>query len=96
MSNPWRGETEKSAPFNQPYYLIFNVAVGGTLGYFPDGQCDKPYSDKDPHAVNAFWNAKDTTWGPTWKEGDSALQIDYVKIYQDDGKLVEERTEFLN
>ena len=42
-----------------------NVAVGGTGGYFPDGDCGKPWSDKDSHAVNAFYNAKDQ-WYPTW------------------------------
>merc|ERR1712166_1670878 len=56
MANPWVHEKEKSAPFNQPYYLILNVAVGGTMGYFPDGECDKVWDNKDPHAVNSFWN----------------------------------------
>jgi len=35
-----------------------NVAVGGTGGYFPDGVGNKPWSDKEPHAVNSFYNAK--------------------------------------
>jgi len=63
MACPIHGnKTEKSAPFNQPYYLIFNVAVGGTNGYFPDGECGKQWSDTDPHAPNAFWNAE-SAWG---------------------------------
>lgn len=41
--NPWRHEKEKSAPFNQEYYIIMNVAVGGQNGYFPDGFCGKPW-----------------------------------------------------
>ncbi|GFN77511.1 beta-1,3-glucan-binding protein, partial [Plakobranchus ocellatus] len=28
---------EKMAPFDQEFYLILNVAVGGTNGFFPDG-----------------------------------------------------------
>lgn len=80
MSNPWQYETELSTPFNQEMYIIMNVAVGGTNSYFPDGQCNKPWDDKDPHAPNAFWNAKDT-WFPTWADS-SALQVDYVRIYQ--------------
>jgi beta-glucanase (GH16 family) len=36
-NNPWQYETDKSAPFNQEFYLIFNVAVGGASDYWPDG-----------------------------------------------------------
>jgi len=85
MDNPWKYETEKSAPFNQEFYLIFNVAVGGTGGYFPEGQCGKPWSNTDPHSVNAFWNSRGQ-WFPTWNypaTHDSAMQIDYVRVYQD-------------
>eukprot|EP00354_Favella_ehrenbergii_P003095 CAMPEP_0170456332 /NCGR_PEP_ID=MMETSP0123-20130129/4005_1 /TAXON_ID=182087 /ORGANISM="Favella ehrenbergii, Strain Fehren 1" /LENGTH=326 /DNA_ID=CAMNT_0010719781 /DNA_START=48 /DNA_END=1028 /DNA_ORIENTATION=+ len=63
--NPWKHEKEINAPFNQEYYLILNVAVGGTNGYFPEGQCGKPWSDMDPHSVNAFYNAEGA-WYPTW------------------------------
>ncbi len=55
QQNPWVGEPN-SAPFNRDFYLILNVAVGGTNGYFPDGVGGKPWSDTDPHSVNAFWN----------------------------------------
>jgi hypothetical protein len=34
--NPWKGRG-KNAPFDKEFYLIFNVAVGGTNSYFPDG-----------------------------------------------------------
>lgn len=82
VNNPWQYETEKSAPFNQEYFLIFNVAAGGTNGYFEDGKCGKPYANTDPHAPNAFYNTKDQ-WFPTWKDS-SAMQIDYVRVYQND------------
>jgi len=75
INNPWQYETEKSAPFNQEYYFIFNVAVGGTNDYWPEGQCGKPWSNTDPHSVNAFYNAKDN-WFKTWdypNSHDSAL-----------------------
>jgi hypothetical protein len=62
------------------FYLIMNVAVGGTGGYFPDGVGNKPWSNGDPHAVNAFWNNKGT-WYPTWGGEKSALQIDSVKMW---------------
>jgi beta-glucanase (GH16 family) len=86
VNNPWQYETENSAPFNQEFYLIFNVAVGGTNAYFPDGACGKPWSNNDPHAVNAFYNAKGQ-WYSTWNypaTHDSAMQIDYVKVWQED------------
>lgn len=101
VNNPWQYEKENSAPFNREFYLIFNVAVGGTAGYFPDGQCGKPWTNADPHSVNAFWNAKGQ-WFPTWnypQTHDSAMQIDWVKVYsQDQEDLEKEATkeEFLN
>jgi len=80
--NPWKYETENSAPFNQEFYFIFNVAVGGVNGYFPDNKCDKPYRNDDSHSVNAFYNAKDK-WYPTWKPttNASAMKIDYVRVW---------------
>jgi hypothetical protein len=32
-----------AAPFDQDFYLIMNVAVGGLSGWFPDGQGNKPW-----------------------------------------------------
>lgn len=36
LDNPWAGSTSTSgnAPFDQDFYLILNVAVGGTNGWF--------------------------------------------------------------
>lgn len=45
VANPWQYESEKSAPFNQEFYIVMNVAVGGTNDYFPDGWCSKPWSN---------------------------------------------------
>ena len=81
--NPWKGETDLNAPFNKDFYLIFNVAVGGTNDYFPDGECGKPWENSDPRAPNTFWNTKDQ-WYPTWNypaTHDSAMQIDSVKVW---------------
>ncbi|KAG7087304.1 hypothetical protein E1B28_013282 [Marasmius oreades] len=41
LQNPWSNGT-KAAPFDQRFYLILNVAVGGTNGWFPDGG-EKPW-----------------------------------------------------
>lgn len=86
LDNPWRFETDYSAPFNKKFYLIMNVAVGGTNGYFPDGECSKPWSDTSSTSGNDFWNAKDS-WYPSWNyptSNDAALKIDSVKVWSFD------------
>jgi len=80
INNPWEGGGQ-DAPFDQPFYLILNVACGGTNTYFPDGVGGKPWNNKSPSAANDFWAAKDK-WYPTWKGDDAAMQVDYVRVYQ--------------
>ncbi|KAF9347558.1 hypothetical protein BGX26_000967 [Mortierella sp. AD094] len=80
----WAGSN--AAPFDQEFYLIINVAVAGTAGYFPDGIGGKSWSDRSPHAVNEFYAAKDD-WYPTWgsESGTSrALAVDYIRVYKHD------------
>lgn len=79
--NPWENETDKNAPFNKRFHFILNNAVGGTNGYFPDGECGKNWTD---HA--SFWADRDN-WYPTWNypaSNDAALKIDYLKVYSYD------------
>lgn len=74
-NNPWKsGGT--NAPFDQEFYLIINLACGGVTGYFPDGN-GKPWSNDGAHAVNDFWNARNT-WYPTWQK---PFAIDSVKVW---------------
>ncbi|KAI0230570.1 3-glucan binding protein [Massospora cicadina] len=35
LLNPWRG-AKRNAPFDQKFYIIINLAVGGTNNYFPE------------------------------------------------------------
>ena len=77
--NPW-ADRPKSAPFDQKFFLVMNVAVGGTASYFPEGVGGKPWSNGSPHAVNEFWNARGQ-WLPTWQGDETAMQIDWVHIY---------------
>lgn len=47
--NPWRGAS-KMAPFDDEYYILLNLAVGG-IGYFPDEAVNptgKPWSNNSP------------------------------------------------
>lgn len=81
--NPWAYESDLNAPFNQEFYLILNVAAGGTNGYFPDGQCGKPWGNGSGSAVNEFWDARDQ-WYPTWDypaTHQAAMKVDSIKVW---------------
>jgi len=83
-NNLWAGG-EKVAPFDKPFYILLNLAVGGN--YFPDG-CYNEFGEKPWYgtfvsgAMKSFWEAHED-WEPTWNRDslDSALIIDYVKAY---------------
>ncbi|KAJ7058513.1 GH16 beta-1,3-glucan recognition protein [Mycena amicta] len=81
LENPWVNGT-KAAPFDQPFYLIMNVAVGGTNGWFPDGP-EKPWLDGSATAPLDFLHAQDK-WYPTWPQDISkrAMVVDSVKMWE--------------
>merc|ERR1711976_567202 len=82
--NIWR-EGSKMAPFDQEYYLIMNVAVGGTNGFFPDRWTNRPYPkpwrNDSPQAFLDFWRAKGN-WQPTWNGEDAAMAVNYVRVWK--------------
>lgn len=82
LENPWANGTI-AAPFDQSFYLILDLAVGGTSGWFPDGAGGKPWLDESTTPMLDFWRQKDT-WYATWPTDNDArsLVIDYVKMYQ--------------
>jgi len=65
IRDPWGHTGRLNTPFDQAFYLILNVAVGGTNGWFEDGANDKPWLNASPNAKKDFWLAKDK-WLPTW------------------------------
>lgn len=76
--NPW-AYASKGAPFDQEFYLILNVAVGGAIDYFyQDAQ--RPWKN-DAHAMKQFWQARNQ-WLPTWQGEDAAMQVDWVRVWQ--------------
>lgn len=87
LDNPWKsaqGIYKNIAPFDQEFYLILNVAVGGTNGYFKDNQDDnKPWSNDAANARAQFWAAKDQ-WLPTWPTDPKqrGMAIESVKMWQ--------------
>ncbi|KLO19430.1 concanavalin A-like lectin/glucanase [Schizopora paradoxa] len=83
IENPWKGSGSNSAPFDKPFYLIMNVAVGGTNGWFPDTVGDKPWFDGSENAMYQFAKAQ-PAWYPSWPEDlkRRGMAIDYVKMWQ--------------
>ncbi|CAG9766717.1 unnamed protein product [Ceutorhynchus assimilis] len=83
LPNPWSNGT-KSAPFDQSFYLIINLAVGGTH-FFSDADNNeggKPWKNTSPNAGLDFWKGRDQ-WLGTWNlaTDDSHFLIDYVRVW---------------
>jgi beta-glucanase (GH16 family) len=83
LVDKWSQTGRKQTPFDQSFYLILNVAVGGTNGWFEDGINGKPWVDGSGDLAKLdFWNARDV-WYPTWKkEGAGEMRIKSVKMWQ--------------
>ncbi|PWZ03733.1 concanavalin A-like lectin/glucanase [Testicularia cyperi] len=87
LDNPWdevRGPSANAAPFDQEFYLILNVAVGGTNGYFLDGKGDdKPWSNDAANARAQFWQSRNQ-WLPTWPSDPKqrGMAVESVKMWQ--------------
>lgn len=80
LQDPWSQTGNPATPFDQEFYLILNVAVGGTNGWFKDGASGKPWVDQSPTAKKDFWDAQNQ-WYPTW-EKNGQMQVSHVKIQQ--------------
>jgi beta-glucanase (GH16 family) len=78
----WSQTGKEQTPFDQEFYLILNVAVGGTNGWFQDGASGKPWVDLSPTAKKDFWDARDQ-WYPTWTAPDAGqMEISKVEMWQ--------------
>jgi len=82
LADPWSYTTRDQTPFDEDFYLILNVAVGGTNGWFQDGKSGKPWVDGSPTAPSDFWKAQDQ-WLPTWQtEGAGQMEVSSVMMWQ--------------
>ncbi|KAK7415212.1 hypothetical protein QQX98_006059 [Neonectria punicea] len=79
LVDPWTPTGENNAPFNKPFYLVMDLAVGGTNGWFEDLKSGKPWVDDSPSAKKDFWGARDE-WYPTWKS--PTLEVSRVVMSQ--------------
>jgi beta-glucanase (GH16 family) len=80
-ADPWSQTGRYNTPFDEAFFLILNVAVGGTNGFFEDGYANKPWVDGSKTAAEQFLNAQ-STWEPTWGAGDTrGMTVQSVKMY---------------
>lgn len=84
------------APFDQEFYILISLKVGGTHGYYPDiannfyhnKSNPRPWPNIHPRLVTAlkekpvrmFWEKKDD-WYKTWVGDDVDFLIDYVRVH---------------
>jgi len=81
LYDPWTTTGRPNTPFDQDFYLILNLAVGGTNGFFVDQVGNKPWVNDNEYAPRAFWNAVNQ-WYPTWGAGDTkGMTVQSVKMY---------------
>lgn len=82
--NIWKNGTNM-APFDQEFYIILNVAVGGA--FFGDNLHNspypRPYNLSSGRAMRQFWEKK-ALWHRTWDGERTALRVDYVRVYKKD------------
>jgi len=70
----------KNAPFDRPFYLILDVAVGGP--FFWGGMTPKvPWTIGADNDYQQFWNNRHQ-WQATWKGEDKCMKVDSVKMTQ--------------
>ncbi|PPQ94690.1 hypothetical protein CVT25_009545 [Psilocybe cyanescens] len=67
VTNPYEGVdgATPAAPFDRDFYVIIDLAAGGTSGWFPDGKGGKMWLDGSLTAMRDFARAQDT-WSKTW------------------------------
>lgn len=83
LVDPWSQTGNKATPFDESFYLILNVGVGGTNGWFKDGKSGKPWVDQSLTAKKDFYAAREQ-WLPTWeKDGTGEMVVSKVKIWQE-------------
>lgn len=75
----WSQTDRDNTPFDQEFYLIINLAVGGTNGWFDDGKSGKPWINDSPNAPKDFWDARGQ-WYPTWEQ--PQLEVSRVLMMQ--------------
>lgn len=81
--NPWTGAgTSHATPFDRQFYLILALGVGGTSGWFTDGEQGKPWADASTTPRKDFWDDR-ATWSASWdKKSGGEMVIKKVSMWQ--------------
>ena len=79
--DPWAKTGNRNTPFDHAFYLILNVGVGGTNGWFKNGKQGKPWVDGSKTERKDFWDKRDD-WYPSWKDN-SEMIVKSVKMWQE-------------
>lgn len=79
LNDTWTGTGRSQTPFDQEFYLILNLAVGGENGWFEDGVARKPWRDGSENARKDFWEGRGD-WFPTWTS--PRMEVSRVAIWQ--------------
>ncbi|KAL9637683.1 MAG: hypothetical protein Q9204_001777 [Flavoplaca sp. TL-2023a] len=82
LVDPWSQTGNKATPFDEAFYLIINVGVGGTNGWFKDGKSGKPWVDQSLIAKKDFYSAREQ-WLPTWEDDKGQMVVSRVKMWQE-------------
>jgi len=83
LYDPWSHTGKANTPFDQDFFLILNVAVGSTNGFFKDGVGNKPWGDGSETAPKEFWDSR-SQWESTWGEGDTrGMTVRSVKMWSE-------------
>ena len=83
LFDPWSQTGRANTPFDEKFYMILNVAVGSTNGFFKDGVGGKPWIDKSDTAPKEFWDSR-SMWKDTWGEGDTrGMTVKYVRMWSE-------------
>lgn len=75
--------SDTAHPFNQEFYLIINLAIGGTNYFFSDDAENpggKPWLNTSYTAPRDFWQGR-SQWEPTWISPWKALEMDYIRVW---------------
>ncbi|KAJ9628422.1 hypothetical protein H2204_009259 [Knufia peltigerae] len=64
--DPWSQTGSSDTPFDEAFFLIMNVAVGGTNGWFQDGKGGKPWVDQSPTAKKDYQERQDVAEKGLW------------------------------
>lgn len=81
--NPW-AYGGPDAPYDQEFYFIINLAVGGTSGWFQKSP-GKPWHIDSLFPICDFWNGR-SQWLDGWNLGtntnlDASFRVDHIRVF---------------